>query len=77
MNFDQLIETVSEIINNDKINKVGMSIVYNLDPLNHKQLREELYYRTESFDTSTDIGQEMDYELEIEGITFKFIKNNN
>lgn len=44
--YNDIVETVSEIVNNDKIRKDGLTLNYVIDSYNHKKLDETLYYKT-------------------------------
>lgn len=72
MNYNQLIETISEIINNDNIYKSGLTILYELDELNHKKMDEHLFYKSNP-ETAKFIHNES-VEVEIGGILVKFVK---
>jgi len=73
MKYEELIETVSQIVENDKINKKGLILVYVLSDDNHKKMSEHLFYKsnpiTEKF-TPTD-----EFEVEMGQILIKFVKN--
>ncbi len=72
MNYEELIETVSEIVENIKIYKKDLTLVYVLDVKNHKQMNEELFYKSNH---STAIFEPNDeFEVQIGGITVKFVK---
>lgn len=45
LTYDDIINTVSAMIENDKINKVGLTLHYAISEFNHKKLDEDLYYR--------------------------------
>ena len=45
-NYNDIVETVSEIVNNDKIVKEGLTLNYIISEHNHKKLDETLYYKT-------------------------------
>jgi hypothetical protein len=72
MNYEKLISTVSEIIENEKIEKKGLILNYELSEKTHKQMNEDLFFRMNSSDTvfrPTDI-----FEVEIDGMLIKFTK---
>lgn len=75
MNYEDLIESVSLIVENEKIYKKGLTLVYELETKNHKQMNEQLFYKsnpiTATF-TPTDV-----FEAELGGILIKFVKSNN
>jgi len=74
MKYEELINTVSEIVNNDNIRKEGLTIVYELDEKQHKQMDEHLYY------TMNPKGEDFEHkdlvEVNVGGITVKFVKKN-
>ena len=72
MTYQQLLETVSEILENEKLYKKGLILTYELDETNHKQMNEELFFKANPINsgfTSTD-----EFEVEIGGILVKFTK---
>lgn len=72
MNYEQLIETVSEIIDNDNIYKEGLILVYELDEKNHKKMDEHLFYKANTNNvkfTHRDV-----VEVVIGGVLIKFVK---
>lgn len=72
MNYSELIETISEIVNNENIYKNGLSLIYELDNDNHKKMDEHLFYKANP--DSTDFIHRDIIEVEIGGIVIKFIK---
>ena len=72
MKYEELIDTVSEIINNEKINKNGLIITYVLDEEKHNKMNEHLYYMSNP--NGTDYEKNDEFEVEIEGLVIKFIK---
>lgn len=72
MNYNNLIETISEIVNNDKINKNGLSLIYQLNNHVFDGLNQELLNKTNSIGTQPIPINE--FEVEIGGILIKFIK---
>ena len=47
LTYDDIIRTVSEIVDNDKVTKEGLVLQYKISELNHKKLDETLYYRSD------------------------------
>jgi len=72
MTYEELIKSISEIINNDEIIKSGLSLTYELPDNVHKALNEELFYKTNSVGINFTLMDE--YEVELGGILIKFIK---
>jgi hypothetical protein len=72
MNYNELIESVSEIVNNDNIYKIGLTLVYELDALNHKKMDEHLFYKSNP--DSNNFKHIETFEVEIGGILVKFVK---
>jgi hypothetical protein len=72
MTYEDLIETISEILGNDKIQKKGLVLTYFLTEKNHHKMNEHLFYKsnpiTEKFETSDE------FEVEIDGLLIKFVK---
>lgn len=72
MNYQELIETISLMVENEKINKNGLTMVYTLDEINHRNMNEYLFYKS---NPSTDIFIPSDeFEVVIGGILIKFNK---
>jgi hypothetical protein len=72
MTYDELINTVSEIIENDNIIKNGLTLIYELPEKQHIKINQEIFYKMNPINTgfqSNDI-----FEVEIAGILIKFIK---
>ena len=65
-NYNDIVETVSEIINNDKIVKEGLTLNYVISEHNHKKLDETLYYKTNP--NGTDYEYTDVIEIEMGGI---------
>ena len=65
-NYNDIVETVSEIVNNDKIVKEGLTLNYIISEHNHKKLDETLYYKTNP--NGTDYQYTDVIEIEIGGI---------
>jgi hypothetical protein len=72
MNYDKLIETVSELLENEKIEKNGLTLTYNLNPKAHIAMNLELLHKTQGMNTEFKPVDE--FEVEIGGILIKFIK---
>lgn len=71
MNYEKLIETLSAIIDNDKIEKTGLGLTYYLSDEDHLNLSVDLYYKTQQND---EFKPEEEFEVEIGGIIVKFLK---
>ena len=72
MDYNKLIQTVSEIFENENIDKNGLSLVYELNSKNHKAMTEQLFYKSNppsAICIYTDV-----FEVEIAGILVKFTK---
>jgi hypothetical protein len=74
MNYNKLIETMSEIVNNDLIYKKGLTLVYEIDEHLHEKLDEHFHYKIKG-DNVPNFKHTDDFEVEIGGIVIKFIKN--
>jgi len=72
MRYEEIIATISEIVANDNINKEGLTLIYELDDVRHRQMDEELYIRING---NLDGFQHQELiEIELGGILVKFIK---
>lgn len=72
MTYAELIETFSEIINNDKIRKDGLVLFYELSPENHEKMDEHLFYKVNERDAKFEHRDII--EIEIGGFTINIIK---
>lgn len=74
MTYIELIETISEIVENEKIHKSGLILTYELNEENHKKMDEHLFYKANASDVKF-VHRDI-VEVEIGGITVRFIKKN-
>ena len=72
MNYEELIETISLIVENEKIYKKGLTVTYELTEKNHKQMNEQLFYKSNP--TSTKFTPSDEFEAVIGDILVKFTK---
>jgi hypothetical protein len=74
MDYNLLIKTVSEIVENDDITKDGLILTYELDTNNHKKMDEHLFYMSNK---SNEIFKHRDIvNIEIGGILVRLIKKD-
>lgn len=72
MKYEELIETISAIVENEKIHKTGLTLVYELEDRNHRQMNEQLFYKSNPPSAkfvSSDV-----FEVELGGILVRFVK---
>lgn len=74
MRYEELIKTVSEILNNDDINKEGLTLEYALDKKRHEQMDEHLFYKSNPQGTGFEHRDVV--EVEIGGVIVRFIKKD-
>jgi hypothetical protein len=72
MNYEDLISTVTSIVNDDTIYKNGLMLVYVLDGENHRNMNEAIFYKTNSPTTQFEPSDE--FEVQIGDIVVNFIK---
>lgn len=72
MTYDELITTVSAIINNPEINKVGLTLTYELPEKLHRKMNENFFYEVNS-PSETPVQSDI-FEVEVEGMVIKFVK---
>jgi len=71
MNYQILIKTLSEIVDNPNIEKKGLVLQYELPENIHNKMNEELFYKLKQgvVFVPADV-----FEIEIEGILVRFKK---
>lgn len=72
MTYEKLIITVSEILDNENIDKDGLTLVYYLREQNHKKMSETLFYKSNPITVKFIPTDE--FEVDISGIIIKFLK---
>ncbi len=72
MSYDELIETISIMVEESKINKIGLTMTYSLDEANHRTINEILFYKSNPT-TDTFIASD-EFEVVLGGILVKFVK---
>lgn len=72
MTYDALIKTVSEILENDNIYKVGLTLTYELGEVEHLQMNEIVFRKSTPF--SSNFVPSDEFEVMIGGILVKFKK---
>ena len=74
MTYEQLIETISSILDDKTIYKNGLLLTYELTPKNHKAMNELLFYKSNPI-TATPILTD-EFEADFDGIVVKFTKKS-
>jgi hypothetical protein len=72
MTYEELIVTVSFLVESDKVLKTGLTLVYELTEKNHKQMNEQLFYKSNP--PSVVFIPSDEFEVELGGILVKFVK---
>jgi hypothetical protein len=72
LRYEDLIQTVSEVVENDKIHKDGLILIYELEEKRHKEMDEHLYYKANPEGGAFEHRDEV--EVEIGGVTIRFVK---
>jgi hypothetical protein len=72
MTYEQLIETVSLIVENENIQKNGLTLVYELDETSHDVINETLFLKSNPYSTKFEPSDE--FEVMLGGILVKFKK---
>jgi hypothetical protein len=75
MDYNELIDTISEIVNNEKIYKKGLILTYELNEDNHKKMDEHLFYKANP--NGSNFEHKDIVEVEIGGILIKFLKKQS
>jgi hypothetical protein len=72
MTCDELIETVTEMVINEKVKKNGLTLYYTLDEQTHYNLNKEIFYKNNPQYLQFDPTDE--FEVVIYGILVKVSK---
>ena len=76
LTYQDIIQVASEIANNEKIIRSDLTLVYELDEVNHKKLDEDLFYRTKQHENGIKFEHQEIIEVTIGEINFRFVKKN-
>lgn len=74
MKYEDLIRTISEIVENENIYRDGLTLVYELDEKNHEKMDEHLFYKANPSDAEFIHNDVV--EVEIAEVKVKFIKKS-
>ncbi len=72
MKYEQLIETISAMVEDDKIIKEGLTLIYELPENDHKRINEILFYKSNPPSVIFEHNEE--FEVELGGMLIKFIQ---
>jgi len=75
MTYEKLISTMTSIINDETIEKEGLIMVYELNEKRHKQMNEELFYKSNPMTAEFKPADE--FEVDFEDVKVKFIKKRD
>ena len=73
LTYEDVIETLTEIINNDKIIKKDLILIYQLGSNNHLKLQEHVHHINK---TNGEFKPTESFEINVDDLTVKFIKKN-
>lgn len=74
MNYNTVLQSIRNIVENELIEKDGLTLVYELDEKAHRQLDEELYIQIHG--TINGFEHQEVFEIEVGGILTKFIQKD-
>ena len=72
MLYNELIETISLIVENEKIKKFGLTLFYELPEKEYNVINEALFYKANPYSTNFKTSDE--FEVMLGGILVKFKK---
>tara|TARA_R110000796_G_scaffold18980_2_gene57138 strand:- start:7355 stop:7582 length:228 start_codon:yes stop_codon:yes gene_type:complete len=72
MNYDTIVETITQIINDDLIYKKGLVLEYRLDEKTHIKLNEHFYYKSNP-DKDSTYEYTDEFEIEVDGVLIRFV----
>lgn len=74
MTYEDLIKTVSTVVENEDIHKDGLVLLYELDEKNHMKMDEHLFYKANP--DATNFEHRDIVEVEVGGVIVRFVKKN-
>ena len=74
MKYEDLIATVSEIVENENIYKTGLVLQYELSEKRHMEMDEHLFYKANPEGTNFENREVV--EVEVAGVIVRFIKKD-
>lgn len=74
--YNNIVEIASVLAENNTIPKEGLTVVYELDVMNHIKLDEDLFYRINK-DNSIPFKHTSIIEVTVGGIKFKFFEKKS
>jgi hypothetical protein len=72
MSYEEIVETVRELLSNENIVTKNLTLVYTLPEKLHRQMNEDLFFRTNPTGNKPEPTDE--FEMVIGGILIKFVK---
>jgi hypothetical protein len=75
MKYEDLISTMTSIINDQTIEKEGLTLVYELPSKRHRQMNEELFYKSNP--ATAEFKPADEFEVDFEDVKVKFIKKRD
>jgi hypothetical protein len=72
MKYEDIISTVTSIVNDETVYKEGLVLLYELEEKNHRDLNEEIFYMFNPMTIEFEPTEE--FELIIGGVLVKLIK---
>tara|TARA_R110000796_G_scaffold252137_1_gene385310 strand:- start:10728 stop:10976 length:249 start_codon:yes stop_codon:yes gene_type:complete len=74
MTYDIVIQTVSEIVNNDLIHKKGLELTYKLNAKNHKKLSEHFFHKINDV-VNEEYEYTEEFQVDMGNVIINFIIN--
>ena len=75
MTYEIIIESISEIVNNDLIYKEGLVLEYKLKEDVHLKMDEHFFYKTNPIAKKNEFEHMDEFEVEIGGVLIRFIQD--
>lgn len=73
MKYEELIETISTLVENEKVYKKGLTLIYELPDNDHRKMNEALFYKSNP--ASAKFENNAEFEVELGGILVKFVRH--
>ena len=72
MTYEKLIATMTTIIKDETIEKEGLTLIYELTSKRHRQMNEELFYKSNPI--TDELKPADEFEVDFEDVKVKFVK---
>ena len=76
MDYNKLLQSISEIHDNPNVYKKGLVLEYTLEPYYHEKMDEHLYYKSNPEAEQADFQHRDTIEIDMAGIQVRIVKKD-